>query len=400
VKKLLIFVLGISVLGFLIWASGQEIWKYHLAFDVRTFFERSKGFLSTNSFAGFETNEYLPVSLFFFILPNMLGSISDPDKYLNLIIFINLILIGVHLYIYKRINSELGWISTLLLFAAFGPILLFRFELLVSLLALFAVYLFKKEQYLYSGVLMGTAIATKVYPVFIVPYFLIILLRTDRRKPLLKYITGGLIGIIVPFLIYIFLKGNPMDVVRNIFYHVEKPVGVESIWASIISFVSLLETGILPQIVLKNGIWGILREGARFVDYLPYLSVVSFYLLLFFKLRKNPKLSVIYPMIALLIFLLFSKYLNPQYIFWVFAFLPLLKLKNFTSKVFLLNTFAIIILTQLIYPIYFSDLLSAFNSGNPNMIFYLLQTRNILLFLQIFILIKLARVHSLTSEAR
>lgn len=139
---------------------------------------------------------------------------------------------------------------------------------------------------------------------------------------------------------------------------------------------------------MVNGIWGIPESGnLSIIEYLPYAILAILYIVLFFAIKKGSDFNIRIPIFILFIFLFSSKYLNPQYLFWIFGLFPLFNFnKNWEHKFLILNTFLILILTQLTFPIYFTNLLDSFNSGKPNLIFYLLQIRNTLMILELIML--------------
>ena len=77
-----------------------------------------------------------------------------------------------------------GVLSTMaVLLLAAGPILLYRFALLVSLQLLLAWLAWRTERSLLAGVLMAVAILTKLYPLMLVPLFFLSPRRGAPRRP-------------------------------------------------------------------------------------------------------------------------------------------------------------------------------------------------------------------------
>jgi hypothetical protein len=103
------------------------------------------------------------------------------------------------------------------------------------------------------------------------------------------------------------------------------------------------------------------------------------------------KFSPAFIILVIVVFLLTSKYLNPQYLFWAFSLIPLIGLDKPTGRILFLNTIIILLITELTYPIFFSQILDSYGGGHPGFAYWLLQARNVLLLLEIPMLSLLLR---------
>jgi hypothetical protein len=75
-----------------------------------------------------------------------------------------------------------------------------------------------------------------------------------------------------------------------------------------------------------------------------------------------------------LIFLVFSKNLNPQYLWWFIVLLPMIKPTRFIWGVTLLTA----LLNQLVFPIYYTTFIDSFYREHRDYwIYYLLLLRNL-----------------------
>lgn len=391
-KKVFYFVALILLFAFLVWASRNPLWKYHLAFDISTFYSRYSQFFKTNSFSGFGSNEYLPVSLFLFILPGIFGRNLGWESFFNIFTVINLLFIIGHLYLYRLINKKSSLILPLILFAATGPILIFRFELFVSFLFLLSIYLFVRKKYILSGILLGLSIATKIYPVFALPYFLIILIKNKNLKNAAEYFLSLILAVLAPVYTYLVLKGNPGDLLKNLVFHVDKPIGLESLTSSFIALPVFIKTHVLPHIINANGVWGLPNVDFVLISLLPYAAMGAVYLsLLIVKWKKKIGFNPAFVILVIAVFLLTSKYLNPQYMVWIFGLVPLISFsKSWRDRLFIVNSIVILVLTQLTYPIFFWQILGSFGSSKPDFSYWLLEIRNLLLLVEIPLLWRLA----------
>ena len=108
---------------------------------------------------------------------------------------------------------------------------------------------------------------------------------------------------------------------------------------------------------------------------------MSVFYVYIFKKIKSFKVEI--PFLLILLFLIFSKVLTPQYLFWSVLLLPLFA----RSKLVLFTTALILLLTQYIYPLHYNDLIWKFYvDGSQSLVFYILVLRNFLMVL-LFILI-------------
>lgn len=398
--KKILFSLSVILTFFLLYTLAYNgLWKFHLERDVVTFYNRFVQFSEQGNFSGFDQNEYLPGSFLFFTLPGILNHNISYDQYLNNFIFINLILLTLHLVFYKKINPSGSLYIPLFLLIAFGPILLFRFELIVSLMFLISIYFFKKHRYLFSGLFLGLSFIIKVYPFLILPYFLLLLLKKENISQTIKYLVGIILGVLIPIWIYVYLGGSVGDAFKNLTYQVNKPIGIESVFASGVLLKSFIFSNILPQINIINGIWGFpASESPYLVGNLPYIALLFYYLILVFKIKHTSDFNICIPIFMILTFLVLSRFLNPQYLFWAFGLIPLVDYKNRANIYLILNTLTVLFLTQLVYPIYFTQLLDSFSLGSTHFVFYILQIRNLLMVVEVVIAYIALTKNKITNE--
>jgi hypothetical protein len=384
------FFIFLSSLTFILlyWSGGNMLWKYHLESDTKVFYGRLNEFSYKESFTDFGQYDNLPGASLYFILPGFINPHISYDEYFRNFAIITIFLLLAITLLYKLIKKDANLYIALLVFVAFGPILLYRFEPLVAFLFLFSIFFFKKQKYFISGVFLGLGTIIKVYPLFILPYFCILIYKKHDFKSLINYCLGTFSGVLIVMTFYVCLGGHLIDPIKNLTSQALKPITLESIDSSIISLHNLFNSGKLPAIVLANGVWGIpIFNGAVFLNWLPYLACIALYVVIFFRCHKFSNFDIHIPILTILIFLSTSKYLNPQYLFWALSLLPLIKFRNGVIYFFLiLNSVILLVLTQLYYPIYFTQVLDSFNSGNLSLIFYVLQLRNALIVLEILMI--------------
>jgi len=97
-------------------------------------------------------------------------------------------------YLIKRAgrNQWVYWAGVLLLF----PLTFERLDLYVAVLILWSVLLFKSNKYFTSGLVLLVGILVKIYPVFILPFYLYKMFRNRvSSKPFIFMVLVGIIGI-------------------------------------------------------------------------------------------------------------------------------------------------------------------------------------------------------------
>src|SRR3989344_2832683 len=151
IKANLVVILSIVTLMWLLWQARQPWWNTHLQVDIWVWWERLDYFRQHSSFSGLIGNEILPATLLYLFVPLLLIPVGwlSYGNYLPAALVINLIVIGLHLPLIGR--KKLFLVSLLCL----GPILLFRFDALVTLVLLLAFTAFIKQKYSQSGWWLG-----------------------------------------------------------------------------------------------------------------------------------------------------------------------------------------------------------------------------------------------------
>jgi len=338
------------------------LWNNYLQADVWVWWERVNYWRQQNSFTGLTGNEILPATLLYIFLPGLLVPVGwlNYGNYLPAAMLLNLAVLGLHLVLVK--NRPL--FLTSLMF--FGPILLFRFDAAVTLLLLTAFWAFNRQKIPLSGLALGLATGIKVFPLIFLQYLTWL---SRRRLLLLIYFAEGLI---LPALIFWLLGGSGDQIAAALSFHSLKLISIESLPGSMITGWSLLLQGEPPPLLAGYGIWAIPGPAGLF-NWLWLVPVGLIYAGLFFCGRLK-KFSWRVPLALILLFLVFSKNLNPQYLWWYMAFLPMLKL----DRPVWLAACAAAGLNQLVYPLFYTQLIEDFYQSNrQHWVYYCLLLRNV-----------------------
>ena len=363
-------VLTCSTFVILWYLALQPIWNNHLQVDIWVFWERLNYYLThSHSFAGLTGNEILPATLMYMFIPTALipRGMLNYGNYLPAMLLTNLIILVFHWLIVKDEKT------LLILLLGLGPILLFRFDGLVTLLMLGSFLTFTKEKYPISGFLLGLSTGMKVFPIIFVPYLVWILLLKRQTKNLLGFLIFFSEALLLPVMAFLLLGGNLTQIVSALSFHGQKLISIESLPGSLITGWSLLAKGMPPALLPGNGIWAVAGPAAL-LNRLWMIPIGVVYVLILTRDKMLVKFNWNVPLVIMLLFLVFSKNLNPQYMWWFMAILPFTR----PSRLIVVLTFAAALLNQLVFPIFYTAFVDNFFQQNQSYwIFYLLVLRNL-----------------------
>jgi hypothetical protein len=368
----------------LLFQAQIPLWSSHLQVDVLTFFNRSKFFWDNYSWKNLVLNEYQPGALLFFLIPGFFIQTKNVfNRYQEIFFCLNFLLLNVHFYLYHL--QKPFWANLVLTAILFfsGPILLFRFELFTSFLVLLSCFFWKKSKPSLSFFILGMSVAVKLYPILILPYFLI--LSFKQKGKIFKLMFSFFSGLFLPVIICWLLGMEFSSIIFGLSFHSHKSVGLEGMPAMFITIGQKLITGSYPVYISGYGVNGLnppLWLSLTVFNYFWVIPLICLYLFIYLKAKSTFSYEVVF--LLILTFLIFSKGLNPQYIFWFLFFFPLFsdykKISNFFIDLILVILIAF--LTQLVYPILYTDFLSKFYTlGEMPQIFYIQILRNLFILL-------------------
>jgi hypothetical protein len=331
-------------------------------------------------------NEYQPGALWFFAaVMAVAGRSCDFGVFLTVFLWSNVALLAAHLILVRVcVSPRAAWL-TLFFAVLVGPILLCRFELLVSLLVLGAWLFWRRALFLPAGILLGAATATKVYPVLLVPLLVVAAWRERGAVhgigALFAWIAGG--AAVTGALL---LAGCSIDgIIAALRFHFDKPFGVEGLLGSGIPLVQAL-LGIPLRLAPRNGIHGFesdLGVVSTFLLEWCWLPAVVFVMWMVLRQPREERCADPGALFLLLgSYVLLGKLTAPQYAWWALPFLaPVAKSwmprKHFICMLALL-TFSLV-LAQLVYPLNYSAFLECFRGDFlQNQIYWLNFAKNLL----------------------
>ena len=265
-------------------------------------------------------------------------------------------------------------LSVLLIFL--GPILLFRFDLLVIFLLTLVFYMWEKGRFEIAMAILSFGVLVKVYPIIFLPYLLWLTFKKHKLINSMYLFSIFLSSLISYFLFYVlFFQISFENTFISYNFHNLKSVATESVWASLIYFVHILRGIPLPAMESDFGINAISRtELFPSIAFYNYFWIVPLGLLnLIYFLKKKTVHGIDYKFVALnlLVFLVFSKVLSNQYLGWFLFLLPLISLKDLLKKHWIINIFLVVLTTILhtfIYPLNYTEWLEILKQKQPDFI--------------------------------
>ncbi|MFH1354198.1 MAG: hypothetical protein ABIH36_02825 [bacterium] len=393
----------------LVLQANHPTWQNHLQNDVIVHQEQVKYYQKTGSWSNIKAKDYQPGALWLFLLPSLFGGPSQSfNAYLNITLFINILLIIGHFYLYKHFGPPGASIFFLILLLAMGPLLLFRFDLAVTSLVLLTWLSFTHQRLSLAGFLLGVAIATKLYPIVLLPIMAAQLLKNYLFRKFALFSLSVFLGatlIVAPFLIS---SGSLIDISDSFDNYLVKPVGLESLWASGLTIIWQIKSSTRPAIDGSHYIQGI-APSATFLSQSFYnnfwlfpVGLITLFIIQLFWSKKYGYAYPIIPLTLLTTFVISLKVLAPQYLWWAFSFVPLINFSNprapKTTFIMPIILVATLVLTQLIYPINYSQFISWFQDATTDPGPFLISLeRNILLI--IFFILLLSQLWSTRKPA-
>ena len=377
VKLVAIFSLTVAIIYILLQSIHGAFYP-HLYVDVFVFHARSLYFWEHMNLAQLGHNEYQPGAILFFILLGGGAFLIDNslDTFRWVLFGANVLLIILTAWLLHKMDRTAGVILLSVLIIFLGPILLFRFDLLVIFLLTLAFFLWEKGKLEFAMMILSFGVLVKVYPIIFLPY----LLWLAYRKHKLLY-AGYLFSVFLSSLIiYFFLYTLVFQIsFRDTFisynFHNLKSVATESVWASLIYFIHIVRGIPLPAMESDFGINAISR-----LELFPSLSFYNYFWLLpmmllnilYFRWKKTVHgIDYKFVVLNMLVFLVFSKVLSNQYLGWFLFLVPLISIKYLLRKIWIFNILLIILTTILhtfIYPLNYTQWLGILNQKQPDVI--------------------------------
>lgn len=314
--------------------------------------------------------QYPPLVLAPALLPYVLAGLDrnlNPAAYYLLFSCIQVAVIaavGVLTLVLAYQTSRARVLSSAAVFAAMTcglvVVLPWRYDAVPVLLGAMALLFLTAQRHLVTGVVAATAVATKLYPVLWVPFFVIVSWRRSLRAAIVTT-AGGLATAVV-----ILLPFAAVDVtapLRMFEEQVARGIQVESLWGSLALAADAM--GSIPSTTEHrvDGAWEVVSPVTSVLAVVqPFVFLVTVLGLVVAGWRVltvwHPVAPAPLTLVALLgaitaTFLVTNKVLSSQHVYWLLPFVAL-----GTRRVQLLASVAAV-LTGVIYPFMYRGLLEA-----------------------------------------
>jgi uncharacterized membrane protein len=338
--------------------------------------------------------EYPPFSLVFFILPRLATStyeIYSVFYQLEVLIFD---LIGLFLvYLIARRLGKAPWkLMTIYTIGilAIGPIIANQFDIFPAVMTLAAIYFFWLGKHKTSWVFLALGTVTKIYPAVIAPIFLIYYLKNRQYRQMISGLivfAAICLAVVIPFLIF-----GSESIINLINYHSQRGIQLESTYSALLLLANKL--GLLQvHWVFSYGsvnLTGPLADAfAKASTYIMGLALIIAYWFIWKQMKPGKSQFTrigAYSLLVIVVLLVTSKVLSPQYLIWLIPFLPLLfgDWRNY-----IIALFAVIgLFTYFIFPVTYKAL--EYFAAGP--VFLLVIRDTLLILLAVLIGIALKRM--------
>jgi hypothetical protein len=244
-----------------------------------------------------------------------------------------------------RVGARLGISSTRsLLFHALaiiaaGPIIVTSFDIIPAVLVLAALAFFVSGKSNIAWVLIGLGFLTKLYPIIVLPFFVLYQLRQKQYKQIAQ--GAAILTVIILALSLPWFLLNANGFLSTYGYHLERGLHSESTYGSVLLLGKVL--GLVQVEGIYNfGSWNLnspLADQLAGVSFLIMAGLLGtiylFYIRTILRETSNPVESaglkptatatlIQYVSAAILIFMLSAKVFSMQYLVWLCPLLPLI----------------------------------------------------------------------------
>lgn len=204
-----------------------------------------------------------------------------------------------------------------------GPVVTSRFDLLPALVAAVAIVLAATGRLRIAAIVLGVAIATKVWPAVILPLLIAAAWRRSGRRAAVTVLVLTVLTtvlILVPFLLV-----TPSGVLATLTEQLSRPLQVESLGASVL-FVLHFLVGLPVTIVSSFGSQNIDGDLAGALAALSSLALGVGLVTVWLRFARSPADAprlLTAAAAAVAVYIAFGKVLSPQYVIWLLPIVTL-----------------------------------------------------------------------------
>lgn len=320
----LLFGVAVGVALVVLLVGRLDAWAQFLCSDVSTYMERVADAFDRHTLNG---GEYQPGALLFFAFVRWLQHFAL--GFCDALEGVNCLLLAAHLVVLHQIGGRRGLVAGAVLFLCIGPIAMYRFELLVSLVVLLAWLAWRRGDMLLAGALLAWGVTIKVYPIVLFPVFF---LGARTLKAAGRVAIGGIVGLSLVLTLFA-LHGGPLDqLAGTLAFHGKKPVALESVLGTTLQVMQNMHLTTLHE-VDEYGIHGFqLPEAYRIVPTLLVVGAIAAAWLLAWRRRPfSADTGIAWLASVLASSVVISTLYVPQYLIWMTAFVALLHVAGLSA---------------------------------------------------------------------
>jgi uncharacterized membrane protein len=311
-------------------------------------------------------SEYPPLALLSFLLPGILTSNTIAYSWVFaaelMICDLLVLLMLADLAAAFKVSVRNTLVVYTLFLLATGPILIARYDLFPAMLVLAAVWAFIKGRVKLAWIAAALGFAAKLYPVIIVPFFVIYQLKNRQYGRLIQGGAVFLLTLVILFLPWVIIDANGFW--QSFTYHFERGLHAESTYGTALLTGQLLGLT-TTQGDLTYGSWNLSSPLADSLAKISFPLTACFLLIIYgfftWRLRQNSagdsalKMSgpsavrfFEYAALTVTVFMLTNKVFSAQYLAWLCPLLPLAtKGREYLVPALFM---AAAVLTQYVYP--------------------------------------------------
>jgi glycosyl transferase family 87 len=239
---------------------------------------------------------------------------------------------------------------------ALGSVLLTRFDLWPAMLTAFALAALLAQRVRSGHLLLGVAVAAKLYPAVLLPLAIVQAWRRGGRREAL--LCGGLCASVVLAAYLPFLLIAPDGVAASVGRQLSRPLQIESLGAAVLLAAhQLFGAGI--EMHSSHGSQNLVGPAADVLAVLLSVAQVATLVWLWVRFARGeqtPARLARYAAASLVAFVALGKVLSPQFLAWLLPVVPLARRMWATFALTLA-----LVLTQLWFPYRYWDLVREFD---------------------------------------
>jgi len=327
----------------LVWALLHVAWYSHAQitdYAVYMKYGRHVARLHEVPYRDFKL-EYPPAALPTFVIPAWLDGLGYRNVFQALMVACLAVLVLCVLAISGRRAAALAAVAPL----ALGSVVVSRFDLWPTALAVGAVAALVRRHTVLSGVLLGTAFAAKLWPAALVPLILVWLWRNDGRRALRVWLVAAVTSAAAWFIPFVALA--PRGVLHSFHQQFARPLQIESLGASLLVAVHHVfgtQLGVVESFGSQNVGGPGVSAVAAITSVLEVLAIVAVWVV-FARGDATVERLLIASAATVTALVAFGKVYSPQFGIWLIAFVPLVR--SVSARVLFVVG---LVLTQVYFP--------------------------------------------------